>query len=596
MKKWIAMIIIALLLPCCALAQDPAELPGYLHFTGELPETLIPAFSGAEWADDKPLTGYVFTRFDAWSYANLIMEGDTGRTLCCLFWLNDHWELTASSAAIPQDGTPVLEYEELAWYESEEDRDQFNVGYDFNLYFEDSAAPFTWFHWFCGSEGWQLQSLTGYHKSVSLNKRMMEWDGEPIYNTQGILLKDFVLADFPSTVEEARALAEANPEMNNRSAGITVYPEDAYESNWDIMPGIPVYAAASKSAEKTGLMFDHTEVTVLEERNGFVRVGSGSAEIGWIPRENVKIGLERATEYLFATNARVLGAPGTDSEPIYDAPGGTVCGSISTRKAVGIVMMSLDGRWVYVMDKETAVAGYLPGSKAAMTDNYATAVVFNDKPENRLHLRTAPSRNADSLGKYYTGVTVDLLYQEKVVSGWRKVSIAGQVGWVNADYLSFASNGNYSGYLPPLRKVRGAVGGEGANMRADADKNAAIVRRLPNGTPVEVLGVSGDWGHIRLKDGTVGWMVLRLLGGEPEKADSGDVMLLRDVEVPSVTGMIFPAGMIVRLHDRPIAQWHCPNWKSGDYETVVYGVPEVFFVSAGDVGTYVTAEDVDCGW
>ena len=41
-------------------------------------------------------------------------------------------------------------------------------------------------------------------------------------------------------------------------------------------------------------------------------------------------------------------------------------------------------------------------------------------------------------------------------------------------------------------------------MRADADKNAAIVRRLPNGTPVEVLGVSGDWGHIRLKDGTEG--------------------------------------------------------------------------------------------
>ena len=95
------------------MAQDAAELPGYLHFTGELPETLAPAFSGTEWADDKPLTGYVFTRFDEWSYANLIMEGDTGRTLCCLFWFDDHWELTASSAAIPQDGTPVLEYEEL---------------------------------------------------------------------------------------------------------------------------------------------------------------------------------------------------------------------------------------------------------------------------------------------------------------------------------------------------------------------------------------------------------------------------------------------------------------------------------------------------
>ena len=36
-------------------------------------------------------------------------------------------------------------------------------------------------------------------------------------------------------------------------------------------------------------------------------------------------------------------------------------------------------------------------------------VVVNDVPTNRLHLRTLPSTDADSLGKYYTGVEVEVL-------------------------------------------------------------------------------------------------------------------------------------------------------------------------------------------
>lgn len=598
MRK-LLMLLALLLLPCCALAQNAAELPGYLHFTGELPETLAPAFSGAEWADDKPLTGYVFTRFDEWSYANLIMEGDTGRTLCCLFWFDDHWELTASSAAIPQDGTPVLEYEELLTIPDEDGRDQFNVGYDFNLYFEDSDSPFTWFRWFCGSEGWQLQSLIGYQKSVSVNKRMLQWNGEPMYNTQGILLKDFVLADFPSTVEEARALAEANPVMNDPTAGITRFPDEDYMDavHSDIVPCIPVYDTSATSARQTGWMFEHTAVRVLDEKNGKVLVGAGDITVGWIPREYVLIGLERATEYISQERVRVLGAPDAETEPIYDAPGGSVSGEITTRHAVGIIWMSMDGEWAYVRDPETGVCGYIPGAKAGLTDNYATCVIWNDKPENRLHLRAVPSRNADSLGKYYTGVTVDMLWQEKHVDGWRKVSVAGQVGWMNTDYLSFASNGNYSGYLPPLRRVTGAVGGEGANMRESADKGAAVIRRLPNGTPAEILGVSDDWGHIRLKDGTIGWMQLRLLGGEAERADSWTFTLLRDVMAESVPDMMLPAGTKVNLQERPAAQWHCPNWREADYDTVVYGVPEEIFVfTDDDIGVRIPPEAIDCGW
>ena len=579
------------------LAQDAAELPGYLQFSGTLPETLASAFSGGEWADDKPVTGYVFTRFDKWSYANVIMEGDTGRSLCCLFWADDHWELTASSAAIPQDGTPVLEIEELEWYATEDELDQFNVGYQFTVYFEDSSSPFTWFRWFCGANGWQLQSLIGYQKAVSVNRRMMEWDGKPVYNTQEILLDNFVLADFPTTYEAALALAQADPEMSDTTAGITCYTEEDYADydRSDVVPAVPVYESAS-SARQTSWMFDHTEVAVKDEKNGFVLVSVGDLTVGWIPRNCVMIGLERAPVYISQSSVRVLGAPGAETEPIYDAPGGTVCGAISTRKAVGIAAMSLDGSWTYVFDRSAGVFGWLPGGKAGLTDNYATCVVFNDQPENRLHLRAAPSRNAESFGKYYTGVTVDMLWQEKNVKGWRKVSVAGVVGWMNTDYLSFASNGNYSGYLPPLRKVTGATGGEGANMREAADKNAAIIRRLPNGTPAEIIGVSGEWGHIRLKDGTFGWMQLRLLGGEPEKADSWTFSLLQDVMAESVQNFLLPAGTKVNLQERPAAQWYCPNWREADYDTVVYGVPEEIFVYTGDIGARIPPDAIDCGW
>ena len=49
------------------------------------------------------------------------------------------------------------------------------------------------------------------------------------------------------------------------------------------------------------------------------------------------------------------------------------------------------------------------------------AVVNNPDPSDRLNLRTNPSQDAPTLGKYYNGTHLEVLSNEK--DGWVKVSI-----------------------------------------------------------------------------------------------------------------------------------------------------------------------------
>ena len=60
---------------------------------------------------------------------------------------------------------------------------------------------------------------------------------------------------------------------------------------------------------------------------------------------------------------------------------------------------------------------------------------------------------------------------------------------------------------------------------------------------------------------------------------------------------MLPAGTKVNLQERPAAQWHCPNWREADYDTVVYGVPEEIFVfTDDDIGVRIPPDAIDCGW
>ncbi len=71
----------------------------------------------------------------------------------------------------------------------------------------------------------------------------------------------------------------------------------------------------------------------------------------------------------------------------------------------------------------------------ARLDRTKLAVVCNPDPNDRLHLRTKPSREADSLGKFWNGTPVQVLGER---DGWCQVAIGTDgrlTGWMLKKYL-----------------------------------------------------------------------------------------------------------------------------------------------------------------
>ncbi len=71
----------------------------------------------------------------------------------------------------------------------------------------------------------------------------------------------------------------------------------------------------------------------------------------------------------------------------------------------------------------------------AQLDRTGLAVVCNPDPNDRLHLRTKPSREADSLGKFWNGTPVRVLDER---DGWCQVEIGTDgrlIGWMMKKYL-----------------------------------------------------------------------------------------------------------------------------------------------------------------
>lgn len=66
-----------------------------------------------------------------------------------------------------------------------------------------------------------------------------------------------------------------------------------------------------------------------------------------------------------------------------------------------------------------------------------SAVVNNPNSIGRLNLRTKPSQEAPSLGKYYSGTSVEVLSGDE--NGWTKVRFHTLEGYMMTKYLVFWS-------------------------------------------------------------------------------------------------------------------------------------------------------------
>ncbi len=136
------------------------------------------------------------------------------------------------------------------------------------------------------------------------------------------------------------------------------------------------------------------------------------------------------------------------------------------------------------------------------------AVVNNPNPADRLHLRSQPSEQATSLGKYYTGVHVIVNGQPK--GDWLPVAIGidGSIeGYMNLKYLVFPGAGvPYPESAMPILTVNNPGTAKNLNLRENPSIYSKSLGLYKNGTQVILMGFDGEWAHV-IVDGKTGFML-----------------------------------------------------------------------------------------
>ncbi|MCH5287578.1 MAG: SH3 domain-containing protein [Christensenellaceae bacterium] len=107
------------------------------------------------------------------------------------------------------------------------------------------------------------------------------------------------------------------------------------------------------------------------------------------------------------------------------------------------------------------------------------AMTIDGLDADRVHLRSAPSTDAPSLGLYFTGTEVECLTDPSMP--WVQVNIGAESGYIKSDYLT-------AGQVTP-RTPFGTVTSSGrVNLRQSPSLQAALIGSFDPGTVVTILG------------------------------------------------------------------------------------------------------------
>lgn len=585
------MICIFLILCMCvpALSEDA---PSHLyHFTSaaEAPEEIAADIAALFGTDITYIDGYATMRFGKWTNGQIILQDTQGYILCGLSYAGEDasgtWHITSSRTALRQDALPTLLPEAAEYGYDDYQVSQFDGCGNFKIIYDDLT-----YHWFAGSNGWELHTITDEANDLrlsisqqSITRYFSDGTGysaqaKSVFNVCSPMLTDFDIAAFPTTWEDAKALSDAS-EYADRTQAVTVYdPWDVDIEMGDVtgIPLIKVYAQASRDSKVIAHIFDNVQVEILDHNDYsgnnlvnnwyMIRVLDFT---GWVERDNLLIGSERATAWHWRGDAAmVYGTAAQASQKIYSRANSTsAAAEIEKYTPIHVQLIANDG-WYLIRDNQDALCWMAPDT-VCMTDNYYEAYIYSNDPSKRLNLRTGPGTQYEAIGKYYSGTRVVFLHQTEAKKGWRHVIIEGVSGYVNTEYLEMYADYYGKDWLPPLGKVRG-VNEKGLNLRKAPSSKAEIIAAYPVGTSVEILGIYDSiWAHVRLQDGNTGYMMLQYLGGEPEKAAANSFKLTRDITTTDFYGNPLceaKQGTRIRVADRPIDGQNDVLWiKSDDF-------------------------------
>ena len=599
MKRLLSLLLcLLLILPCAQAEETPSRL---YHFTrlNEAPAALAAALTEALGAEISGLDGYASLRFDQWRYGQAVAKDSQGWVLCGLDYLEGGWQVTASHAALRQDTPPRLVPEAVKYGYSDEDIGGSDGCCSFEIQYDDLT-----YSWFAASDGWRLTAIHSGDTRIDVSGdtlRLIASD-EPAqrdcaFNLLPATLDAFDAAAFSTDWSTLKAMSDAS-EYGDRSRALISYEKGGLSAE-EIVNSTALLPMYEKSDGHTVIahLFNDVEAEVLAESGSYVKLRVGDL-VGWAKSSCVLRGSERASKWWARGGARA-GLYGHNSIDgylsFYASPNEPV--QIVARDKVfapcSLQAILADGKW-FLAHSSDGTAGYLPMQAVCETDNFYCAYVYSSDPGKRLNLRSGPGSKYPSLGKYYSGVQVVNRPTSTAVKGWAPVFIEGVAGWVDTDYLCYWSDYLGREWLPPLGVVQD-VNEKGLNLRDAPSKKGTVINAYPVGTRVEILGVADAWAHVRLANGSSGYMMLQYLGGEPKKAVNNSFKAQADASLfhyeydEAKQGLSFvlagtlPRGKAVRVIQRPVDVWYCDD----DTDKMRCGIPnQLVFIQALDGTQY----------
>ncbi|MGD9713826.1 MAG: SH3 domain-containing protein [Thermomicrobiales bacterium] len=181
-------------------------------------------------------------------------------------------------------------------------------------------------------------------------------------------------------------------------------------------------------------------------------------------------------------------------------------------------------------------AAYLSGGGEAGTNAGSTASVI----DGALNLRSAASTTAAVLRVMPDGAAVTLLGSS--ANGFHRISYQGVTGWAWSAYLS--TNGSSASSAGTARVIDGAL-----NLRTSASTNSGVLRIMPDGASVTLLGQTSNGFTLVSYQGMRGWAyALYLSSGGGRRTVFDGALNLRDSPSTSSTVLrVMPNGAVVSM-------------------------------------------------
>ena len=296
----------------------------------------------------------------------------------------------------------------------------------------------------------------------------------------------------------SNAAANENSKMTHGTIAVVNNPDSNDRLNLRTNP--------SPDAPTLGKYYNGTYLEVLSnEKNGWVKVSIFDLEGYMMAKflvypEQLEVGSSTVPSVkinnIGGTGLNLRKAQSTDSSSL---------GLYSNESTVRVFGVS--ETWCHVQTEDGNV-GFMLREQLSPVLEYQkssnSAVVNNPNSIDRLNLRTKPSQEAPSLGKYYSGTSVEVLSGDE--NGWTKVRLHTLEGYMMTKYLVFGQEQFKVGYAMPSVKINNTKG-VGLNLRQDQSTNSPSLGLYKNGSVVCAFGVSQTWCHVRTEDGNVGFML-----------------------------------------------------------------------------------------